>query len=428
MVKSKFNLPVKPLPVVRLSLPVGLAMFLLVVLLWMSASNTAAMEPPLPAAEMSSLNQSQTITIGMAADLTGPVNAIGWQEANAVKLAVDQTNAAGGIEVGGVGYTLTLVVADSACNPGQAVVAANTLLNAGVVAVVGHSCSSASMAAQSLYYAAGVPMISPSASAINLTEQGYNTTFRVVAKDNAQAILLATYFRQWLGIDAVALVAGSGYEWSTAAFSSTFTSLGGAITSQRSVTSTDEYTATLTSILSENPDLVFFAELDGANAGFFSKIADSLGLDVIGWDTIFGDDVALGNYATAAGEAAEGDYAGLNGRLTDDMPGYADFNAAYQAAGYTHSGDEAGMYGAYAYDAVKIILAAIIEADSVNPTDIRDLIAATASYTGVVGNYTGFDANGDVIPQWAFIKRYQNDQWITLAPSWVFLSLVLSDE
>jgi len=215
---------------------------------------------------------------------------------------------------------------------------------------------------------------------------------------------MATHFRTWLGMDTVAIVEWSGLEWLSDAFSSTFTSLGGIITSRRTVTTTDEYTATLTAIQAENPDAVFYADNDANNAGFLSSVAHNLGLSIIGWRA-WEDGAALDDYATAAGPAAEGDYAGLIGRRTEDMPGYDDFNADYQAAGFPNYGSEATMWGAFAYDAARIIMAAIGRADSTDPTTIRDEIAATADYEGIVGTYEGFDANGDVIPQWAWLER-----------------------
>jgi branched-chain amino acid transport system substrate-binding protein len=419
--------PNRRLQAMRLSITVGLAVLFLLVLLWASAGSTPAVASLSAAQEAAVLNNGSVITIGVAAALSPPLDSLSWPQANAVQLAISETNAAGGIDIGGVTHTLVLVTADSACDPMQAATAANTLLDAGAVAVVGHTCSGASFAAQPIYNAAGVPMVSPSSSRPDLTEQGYTTTFRVYPRDDAQAILLATCFHQWLGMDEAAIVEWSGHEYSTDAFSNTFTSLGGTITSRRTVTSTDDYTATLTAIQPENPDAVFYADGDANNAGLLSSIAHNVGLSVIGWDAVFSGEPALGDYATAAGTGAEGDYASLQGRRTEDMPGYDTFNAAYQAAGFPNYGDEADGFGAYAYDAARIIIAAIDRADSANPAAIRDEIAATADYDGVVGTYEGFDAKGDVIPQWAWLERYQNGQWVMVYPYRVFLPLVLKN-
>jgi branched-chain amino acid transport system substrate-binding protein len=90
------------------------------------------------------------------------------------------------------------------------------------------------------------------------------------------------------------------------------------------------------------------------------------------------------------------------------MPGYPAFLAAYQAAGFAHESNDPGFFGPYSYDAARIIIAAIDRAESIVPADIRDEIAAMTNHAGVVGTYIGFDANGDVIPQWAWLVRFKN--------------------
>lgn len=375
------------------------------------------------------LGNDSVITIGVAADMSEFANWIGWRQVNAVQLAADKINAAGGVEIGGINYTLTLVSADSGCDPTQALSAANTLLNAGAVAVMGHTCSAASNAAQPLYMAAGVSMVSPSATWPPLTDQGYTTTFRVITRDDSPPAMLAAYMRNRLAYQRAAIVEMEGFvynDWIKGVFSDTFTSLGGEITSHNTVSSTMDFTATLTTIMAENPDAIFFGHDDSGIAGLLSKVAHNLGMtDVaIGWATFSGERSVLDGYASTAGIAAEGDIAILHGRDTDNMPGYPDFNAAYVAAGFTNYGDGAQAWGAFAYDALQIIVAAIDRANSVNPEDIRDEIAATAHYQGVVGAYQGFDDKGDVIPQWAWMEQYQDGHWRVIWPYRVLLPLI----
>lgn len=416
--------------ILQVAVTLGAAVVILATTLWISASKTPSEASSPHPQQTTALSNSSTITIGVAAGLSGGISDIGWRQANAVQLAISQTNAAGGITVGNTVYTLTLVTVDSACDATQAVTAANTLLDANAVAIVGHTCSNASFSAQPIYNAANVPMVSASSSSMGLTEQGYTTTFRVFPKDDAPADLLATHFRQWLSFDRVAIIKLSGSWWAddlAETFSTTFTSLGGAITSENIVASTDDYTATLTTIQSENPDAIYYTDDNAQNAGLLSKIAYEQGMDnvIIGWDTFWTFDTS--DYATVAGVAAEGDLAGINERRPENMPGYDDLNAAYQAAGFPNEGDEAQSWGAFAYDAVKIIIDAIDRADSTAPPAIRDAIANTTSYEGVVGLYEGFDDKGDAIPQWAHLERYENGQWVVLNPTQVFLPLVFND-
>ena len=413
-------------------LAVGISVLLATLLLtafWgVGASNASTVESTSADRDTGIPSNGAVITIGVSSAMSPPVDSLGWPQANAAQLAVDQANAAGGVDIGGTNYTIALVYADSGCDPAQAVTAANNLLAAGVVAVVGPSCSVASIAVQPLYAAAGVAAVSPSTTFPDVTEQGFETTFRVISRDDSPAIMLANYLRTWLGLDRVAIVewASSFSSFAADAMQTTFTGLGGTITSRRTVTSTADYASTLATIQGESPDVIFYVDEDADNAGLLSSIADGIGMTdvIIAWDTFSADTSVLDSYTAAAGTAAEGDHVGMHYRHPNDMPGYATFNAAYQAEGFANYGDEAGLWGAFAYDAANIIIAAIDRADSTDSADIRDEIAATVNYEGVVGTFEGFDTKGDVIPQWAWMERYQNGQWVMLSPSQIFVPLV----
>ncbi len=426
------NEPISKTQVVRLGIAVGLAMLFLITFLWVSTitAHTTTLASETETVATAGLSNSNVITIGVGA-AQSVLPDFGWRQVNAAQLAVNQVNAAGGINIAGTAYTLALAVADDGCNAVQGAAAANTLINAGAVAIVGYTCSSASNAAQPIHATAGVPMITPSSTLIDLTEQGYTTTFRVISRDDSPPILLATYLRDWVNLEKAAIVELDGYwgNWATDVISTTFTSRGGTVTSRRTVTSTAAFTATLTAIQAEGPNVIFYSDTDANNAGLLSHVAHSLGITdtIIAWNTFSEDEAVLAAYAAQAGAAAEGDHAAMSYRRTQDMPGYGTFNTAYQAAGFPNYGDEAMIWGAYAYDAAKIIIAAIGRAQSTDPNDIRDAIASTINYQGVVGIYEGFDAKGDVIPQWAWLERYTNGQWIILHPSKVFLPTTLKN-
>jgi branched-chain amino acid transport system substrate-binding protein len=379
------------------------------------------------------LSNGPVITIGVGVDLSSPGTIMGWQELNSVQLAISQTNAAGGVNVGGVTYTLALVSADSAGDPTQTITAANTLLNAGAVAVVGHSWSRECLAAQPIYSAAGVAVVSPSCTRPIVTQQGYSTTFRTIPHDGTPGTLLAGYFRA-LGLSRSAIV-DSGYLEVGDFYSNTFTALGGTITSRRTINDTGLFTDTLTAILAENADVIadfiqFQYPDDPAIHGEFSRIAYGLGMTdvVIAWDTFINDDTLLITYADAAGAAAEGDVAAMEWRRFTNMPGWTTFLADYQAAAFAKEPDDPDVYGAFAYDAARIIIAAIDRADSTNSLAVRNQVAVTMNHEGVVGTYQAFDARGDVIPQWGWLERYQNGQWAIMSPNKVFLPLVLRDD
>jgi len=362
------------------------------------------------------------VTIGVQAALTLGNDFIGIRQANAVQLAVDEINAAGGIDIGGTPYTVEVVLADSQCKPDQADDAANALLSAGVVAVVGDTCSSSHFVAQEIFDAAGISLVSASATSPQVTDRGFDTTFRVITRDDTWPIRAAESLYSTYAMQSVAIIAMEGAENTTPvlSFIDAFeVTLGGTITSVNSIASAADLTATLTKIQGEGAHAIYFPSYDSTLAGQMALEAYNLGIvdTPIVWDSMSEPkSMLLPAYDTEADGAAEMNYAIFYYREPADMPGYAAFNAAYVAAAFPEYGDEAQMWGAFAYDAARIILDAIDRADSINPADIRDAIAASPQYDGVVGTYQGFDAKGDVIPQWGDMLRSLNGDWLSLHP------------
>ncbi|HNT76230.1 MAG TPA: BMP family ABC transporter substrate-binding protein, partial [Anaerolineae bacterium] len=353
-------------------------------------------------------------TVGVAADLSGENAQIGWQEVNAVQLVISQTNAAGGLTLGGLNYTLHLTIADDACDATQAITAAQSLLDAGPVAVIGHTCSRASLPAQPLYAAAGVPMISPSSTRADLTQQGYNTTFRMVAHDASASQFLATYFRQMMGYARSVIIHEPGAEWLRDVYSDTFTALGGVVTSDWPVTNVGDFPSILNTIRSEAPDVIFVAGYAAEEPGRLSQTAYEMGMGAIpiAWDSLAEAPMWMYAYQGWAGDAAVvGDFIAMHQRPFWAMPGWTGLVSDYQAANFVNVPDDPGIFGAFAYDAAGILLDALHRANSPTPADVRSMIGATPSYYGVVGMYEGFDGNGDVLPQWSWIARYQNGDW-----------------
>jgi len=136
------------------------------------------------------------LLIGVAGPMTGDRAWYGEQMQRGAELAVADINAAGGV----LGQQVQLISADDACDPEQAVAAAQKLVSQGVIFVAGHFCSGASIAASEIYDAAGVLSISPTSSNPLLTELGRGTVFRVAPRDDASGILAANYLADhWAG-------------------------------------------------------------------------------------------------------------------------------------------------------------------------------------------------------------------------------------
>ncbi len=105
-----------------------------------------------------------------------------------MQAAARDANARGGL----AGEPIVLDIQDDGCDPGRAVEVAERFVRSGIRLVVGHVCSSASLAASDVYAAAGAVMISPASNAARLTDRGLPTIFRVSGREDDQGRLSAT--------------------------------------------------------------------------------------------------------------------------------------------------------------------------------------------------------------------------------------------
>jgi branched-chain amino acid transport system substrate-binding protein len=142
--------------------------------------------PKAPAAPP--VEQILVVKIGHAGPLTGGIAHLGKDNENGARLAVEEANAAK-ITIDGKETKFVLIAEDDQADPKVGTTVAQKLVDAKVAGVVGHLNSGTSIPASALYNAAGVPVISGSATNPKLTEQGFKTQFRVVGRDD-QLLLL----------------------------------------------------------------------------------------------------------------------------------------------------------------------------------------------------------------------------------------------
>jgi branched-chain amino acid transport system substrate-binding protein len=132
------------------------------------------------------------VKIGHAAPLTGGIAHLGKDNENGARLAVEEVNK-DGLTINGKKIKLELVGEDDAADPKTGTAVAQKLVDAKVVAVVGHLNSGVSIPASKIYSDAGIVQISPSSTNPDYTKQGFKTTYRVVATDAQQGPALANY-------------------------------------------------------------------------------------------------------------------------------------------------------------------------------------------------------------------------------------------
>lgn len=138
-----------------------------------------------------------TIKIGVAQPLSGPLGALGQDLLNGVNLAVTELNKSGYM-VDGKRVTIEVVAVDDKADAATGKQVAQQLVDAGVVAVIGHLNSGVSIETAPIYAAKDIPQIAISTNP-KFTQMGYSTTFRMVANDTLQARAIGSFAATQLG-------------------------------------------------------------------------------------------------------------------------------------------------------------------------------------------------------------------------------------
>ncbi|MGX7003012.1 branched-chain amino acid ABC transporter substrate-binding protein [Caballeronia sp. KNU42] len=330
----------------------------------------------------------EIVKIGHVAPLTGGIAHLGKDNENGARLAVEEINAKG-LTIGGQKIILELDAQDDAADPRTATQVAQRLVDDNIVAVVGHLTSGTSIPASKIYSDAGIVQISPSSTNPGYTQQGFKTTFRVVATDAQQGPALAKYASEDLKLKSVAIVDDStAYGQGLAnEFEKTAKSLGMNVmshdaTNDRAV----DFRAILTKIKGENPDAIMYGGSD-ATGGPFAKQARQLGLRA---RVLAGDGLCTDKLSDLAGDATDNVVCSEAGLALEKMVDGKAFEAKYEK----RFGQPIQIDAPFAYDAVYIIVDAMKRAQSVNPAKILAAMPST-DYKGVIGETT-FDSKGDL--------------------------------
>ena len=329
-----------------------------------------------------------TVRIGLAAPLTGPQSDIGLDIQRGTQLGIEDLNAQG-VEIGGRKVKLELLSEDDEANPSKATTVAQKLVDSRVVAVVGHFNSGASIPASKVYADAGITQISPGSTNPRYTQQGYATTFRVVANDDQQGPAVASFLANTLKGRNVAIIDDStAYGQGLAAtFEATVKAAGIDVLAHEHTTDKDtDFAAILTKIKGKQPQYLFFGGIY-SQAGPMAKQMKSLGLDV---PLLAGDGVQTPKFIEVAGVAAEGTYASVPGLPKDKMPGGKAFLDRFQA----RFGKPVELFAPMGYDAVHVLVEAMRRAASSEPAKVLAELRKTR-YNGVIGPIE-FDERGDL--------------------------------
>src|SRR3569832_1865640 len=149
--------------------------------------------------------QDAVVKKGHVAPLSGPQAHYGKDNEIGVRMAIEDLNAKG-VTIGGKKVKLEILAEDDAADPKQGTAAAQKLCDAKVAGVVGHLNSGTTIPASKVYHQCGIPHITGAATNPNLTKPGYDTTYRIIANDNALGANLALYASDKLHLKKVAVI------------------------------------------------------------------------------------------------------------------------------------------------------------------------------------------------------------------------------
>lgn len=333
---------------------------------------------------MSGAAMAEDIKVAVVGAMSGPVAQYGDQEFTGAEQAIADINAKGGIK----GNKLQMVKYDDACDPKQAVAVANKVINDGIKYVIGHLCSSSTQPASDIYEDEGVLMITPAATAPELTARGYHLILRTTGLDSDQGPTAAKYILESVKPQRIAIVHDKQQygEGLARAVQDNLKKGGANVVFFDGITAGEKDFSTLVARLKkENIDFVYYG-------GYYPEMGQMLRqARSVGLKTVFMGPEGVGNASLSniAGDAAEGMLVTMPKRYDQDPA-----NSAIVDALKAEKKDPSGPYVWITYAAVQSLAQAMDRAGSQEPLDlIKDLKAHGAKT--VIGPLN-WDEKGDL--------------------------------
>lgn len=355
-----------------------------------------------------------TITVGAVLSVTGDLAAIGTEQLQAVQLAVDEINAAGGV----LGEQLKVSNKDDGTDATRAKAGGEALVAEKVPVIIGAVGSSFSLAVSEVAAPAGIVQISASSTSPLLTTAADNGfLFRTCASDALQGKLLAKRAKAKGFTRVAAIYVPGAYGKGLAdTFDTAYTAGGGTTTAKREyATGQASYTQLLTEVLATTPQAVVLVGYPVDSAQIIKDYLSTFAASNIFW--YFPDALEDSGFVTAVGARFTFQHEGTG----PSAPSGATYDA-YQAGFTAKYGKAAspGTYSAHAYDATYLAVLAMAAAGKADGTAIRDQVvavsaggipyaakdfraAADAAAKGTDIDYVGasgsvdMDVNGDVV-------------------------------
>ncbi|MBB1582428.1 MULTISPECIES: branched-chain amino acid ABC transporter substrate-binding protein [Serratia] len=351
----------------------------------------------------SSALADETILIGLAGPLTGPSARIGKDLENGAKLAIADANAQKPT-LKGKAVTFKLLSEDDQSDPRTAVAVAQRLVDEGVAGVVGHWNTGTSIPAARIYHDAGIAQVAPVATGHGYTQQGFDTSFRVMGHDDDGGNYAGIYAVTQLKAKRIAVIddrtafgQGLADEFIKSLAAQGIQPVAREYVDDKTV----DFSAVLTTVRSKNADLIFFGGVDSQAAPLARRIKQ-LGMNT---PLMGAGGFVSQTFLTLAQKEGEGVVALEPGLPLEQMPGGKAFEQAYRDRYQTHI----ELHAPFAYDATRVLIAAIEQAGSADPADYLPKLRAI-HYQGVTGTIA-FDSQGNLQQPSFTLYRVVDGKW-----------------
>ncbi|MFA4985854.1 MAG: branched-chain amino acid ABC transporter substrate-binding protein [Candidatus Brocadiia bacterium] len=348
---------------------------------------------------------SDEIVIAAVAPQTGKYSEMGNDLLAAVRMAVDERNAAGGIG----SRKIRLVVEDDGASPKDAVTVAQKIVgNSQVLGVVGHMNSGTTLPASQIYADAGLALVMPVPTNPKITQQGFRNLFRIPITDDLQGPACMRFLLDNLKKTQIAIVHNKqAYGEGIASEAKKYLESRGLSPLNFDGFNADEqdFRPLIGKVLRLQPEALFLGG-DYAEAALFIRQARDQGLTV---PIMMGDGCFDSQLMKIAGTATEGCYVSNIAPLTAPSPAADKFYKEFTA--------QNGKIVAFAplgYEATCVLLDAIEKAQEKSRNGVLAALQnPNYSFDGILGKCS-FAPNGDSRDRQVFMHAIKGDHFETV--------------
>jgi branched-chain amino acid transport system substrate-binding protein len=367
---------------------------------------------------VSCASKQQTIRIGVIAELTGDIPAVGASCKNASEMFVKEINDAGGIEIAGKKYKIDLFIEDCAGKAELAASSAQKLITQNkIVAIIGPNASRYAIPASEIAESSKVVLITPWSTNPKTTLDAKTNlpkkyVFRSCFIDPFQGKVVAKFALDNLKTKKAAILYDVASEYNKGIaefFKSTYEANGGKVTAFETYTTNDkDFSAQLTKIKKTDPEVIFLPN-------YYSEVplqvqqAHRLGINV---PFLGSDSWGSSELLKLAGKEMEGFYFSTHYAADAATPAAVKFIDNYNKTYNTKPDDVAAL----TYDAFGLLVTAIRSANKIDREAVRAEMAKILNYDGVTGTMQFKEGSGDPIKS-AVILQIKGDKfaWFTNA-------------